>query len=112
MKVESGIGLISGGTAIVKIFIGFMSGFIVCGLFLLGTRLVIPTRAETNSTENLTDNASSLSALVPDIESIYHEALLMPFEKAKDKIYDPDIAAYYSELLERAGLTREATGTP
>lgn len=95
-----------------KIFIGFMSGVIVGGLFLFGASLVVPTLAETNNTGELSDNASGLAALIPDIEAIYRQALLMPFEKAREKIYDPDIAEYYSELLDRAGLNSESTGTP
>jgi hypothetical protein len=112
MKVKSGIGPQIGGTTVVKIFIGFMSGVIVCGLFLFGARLVIPTLAETNGTGDPSENVSGLTALIPDIETIYRQALLMPFEKAREKIYDPDIAAYYSDLLDKTGLNSEAASTP
>jgi hypothetical protein len=105
--VKSGIGRLNGGTTAVKIFIGFISGVVVCGLFLFGIRLVAPTMAETGDSGELSDNASGLSALIPDIEAIYRQALTMPFEKAREKIYDPDIAAYYSELLDRTGLNIE-----
>jgi hypothetical protein len=91
-----------------KMFISFMGGIIVCSLFLFSARMVIPTRAETDNSGGVSENGSSgLSSLVPDIEKIYRQALLMPFEKAESKIYDEDIAEYYRELLTNTGLRAE-----
>jgi hypothetical protein len=83
----------------------------VCIILIFTVRLVIPTRAD-QIPEDPTDNSSGLSALIPDIEGIYRESLYMPFEKAASKIYDPDIAEYYSELLSRAGLKAPPTTPP
>jgi hypothetical protein len=44
--------------------------------------------------------------LLPDIETIYHDALTMPFIKAQSKIYDKDIAEYYQALMDKTGLTQ------
>lgn len=94
-----------------KIIISFISGVIVCSLFLFGVKAVIPTRAETNNSDELSANSSQgLSGLVPDIETIYRQCLITPFEKAEKKIYDPDIAEYYSELLDKTGLRSEKSG--
>jgi hypothetical protein len=90
-----------------KVFIGFLCGLIVGGLFLFGASIVVPAMADDPSEAD-----GGLAALVPDIETIYRQALLMPFEKARGKIYDPDIAEYYSELLDRAGLKNESYGAP
>ena len=94
-----------------KMIISFVSGIVVCSLFLFTVKTVIPTRAETNDSGELSANSSGLSALIPDIEAIYRQSLIMPFEKAEKKIYDPDIAEYYSELLSKTGLRSEKTGT-
>jgi len=86
-----------------KVVIGFICGIAACGLFFIGTSVVGPALA--NDPQEGQDGG--LAALIPDIESIYQQALLMPFEKARAKIYDPDIAEYYSELLDRTGLSSE-----
>jgi len=93
-----------------KVFISFMCGVIVCSLFLFGVRLIVPALADEPLESS--ENTSGLAALIPDIETIYRQALLMPFEKAAKKIYDPDIAEYYSELLDRAGLKSDTAVTP
>jgi hypothetical protein len=93
-----------------KILFGFIGGFVVFGLFMFSARMVMPTQAETSE---LSDNNSlGLAELIPDIERIYNQALIMPFEKAESKIYDEDIAEYYRELLTRTGLRSENTETP
>ena len=46
----------------------------------------------------------TLTNLIPDFEKIYEEALITPFIKAESKIYDEDIAEFYSELLDRTGI--------
>ena len=88
-----------------KVAISFITGVAVCGLLLFGVRSVIPTKAETD--DSLSDNGTfSLVDLLPDIEKIYRESLYTPFEKAESKIYDPDIAEFYRELLDNTGLRR------
>jgi hypothetical protein len=95
---------------VMKILIGFIGGVIVCGLFMFSARMVMPTQAETGE---LSDNNSlGLAELIPDIERIYNQALIMPFEKAESKIYDEDIAEYYQELLTRTGLRSGEAETP
>lgn len=41
---------------------------------------------------------------VPAIEKIYRESLTMPFKKAEAKIWDEDIADFYSDLMDVTGL--------
>ena len=96
-----------------KLFLSFMAGMVVCSLFFFGARLIIPMRAISDSPEGLSENDSlGLVDLIPDIERIYEQALLFPFEKAESKIYDEDIAEYYRELLTRAGLRAETAEAP
>ncbi len=91
-----------------KVAISFVCGAIVCGLMLIGAKAVIPTRAETGDVSDLSENVTeSFVDLLPDIEKIYRESLLKPFEKAESKIYDEDIAEFYSELLDSTGLRAE-----
>jgi hypothetical protein len=95
------------GTIAMKIAISFISGVAVCCLIIFGIKTVIPSaHAETDNSSNVSGNfTQSLINLIPDFEKIYREALIMPFEKAKSKIYDKDIADFYNELLDRTGLT-------
>jgi len=85
-----------------KVFAGFLVGVVFCAVFLFGASVIVPALADTS--EETSDNTSGLAALIPDIEMIYRQALITPLEKAGEKIYDPDIAEYYSELLDRTGL--------
>jgi hypothetical protein len=88
-----------------RLIVSFVSGVVVCGLLALGAKSVLPTQADENTSDNTTDNVTeSLTALLPDIERIYKEALITPFIKAEEKIYDEDIAEFYSDLLDRTGL--------
>jgi len=88
-----------------RLIVAFMSGVLVCGLLILGAKSVLPTRADVDASANTTENVTdSLVNLIPDIERIYKEALTMPFLKAESKIYDDDIAEFYSELLDRTGI--------
>jgi len=88
-----------------KVAISFICGVICCGLLLFGAKTVIPTRAETDNTGESSDNLTQgLLDLLPDIEKIYRESLILPFEKAESKIYDEDIAEFYGELLDTTGL--------
>ena len=86
-----------------KVIVGFFSGVIACGLLLLGLVSALPIRAQTDGSDNTSDNFS-LVELLPDFEKIYREALTTPLHEAKTKIYDEDIAQYYDRLLERTGL--------
>ena len=93
-----------------KMLISFIAGIAVCGVLLFGMKSALPIRAETSdSTDNLTGLSENLTQglidLIPDIEKIYREALTAPFVKAKDKIYDEDIAEFYQELIDKAILS-------
>jgi hypothetical protein len=86
-----------------KMAISFISGIIICGLLLIGVTNILPIKAETqDSTEDSLD--SGFAGLLPDIETIYKEALTKPFEKAESKIHDEDIAEFYAELIDSCGL--------
>ncbi|OGO42903.1 MAG: hypothetical protein A2137_07385 [Chloroflexi bacterium RBG_16_58_8] len=88
-----------------KLFLSFVSGIVISGLLLFGAKTVIPTRAETDNGTIITENVTqSLINLIPDIEKIYRQSLTEPFQKAKSKIYDPDIANFYDGLLDSTGL--------
>jgi hypothetical protein len=92
----------------VKVAISFICGALVCGLLLIGAKTVIPTRAETDDLGDTSENVTqSFIDLLPDIEAIYRESLLKPFEQAESKIYDEDIAEFYRELLDSTGLRAE-----
>lgn len=85
--------------------ISFIAGIMVCCLILFGIKTVIPIRAATDNTSATSENLTqSFIDLLPDIEKIYHDSLTMPFRKAESKIYDKDIAQYYKELIDSAGL--------
>lgn len=89
-----------------KMAISFICGAIVCSLLLFGAKTVIPTRAVTdNSTDESENITQTFLDLLPDIEEIYRQSLLKPFEKAESKIYDEDIAEFYRELLDSTGLS-------
>jgi len=88
----------------VKMAISFICGAIVCSLLLFGAKTVIPTLAETDLNDESENVTQSFLDLLPDIEKIYRESLIAPFEKAESKIYDEDIAEFYGELLDRTGL--------
>lgn len=95
-----------------RLVVAFMSGVLVCGLLILGAKSVLPMRADddpgANTTENITE---TLINLIPDFEKIYEESLTLPFIKAESKIYDEDIAEFYSELLDRTGIRPAEGGT-
>jgi hypothetical protein len=89
----------------IKAAISFIMGVVVCGLVLFGARTVLPARAVSDNDTATSENVSqSLVDLLPDIERIYRESLTMPFKQAESKITDPDIAAYYRNLMEATGL--------
>ena len=88
-----------------KTFLGFIFGFIVCGMMLFGARTVLPIFADTGSQDGTSENASTgIMDLIPDFEMIYRESLTRPFVQAESKIYDEDIAEYYRGLLDSTGL--------
>jgi hypothetical protein len=91
-----------------KAAISFFAGVAVCGLVLVGARTVIPALAVSEGDAATSENSTMLLAdLLPDFEKIYQESLTMPFKKAESKITDPDIAAYYRDLMDATGLTPE-----
>jgi hypothetical protein len=79
----------------VKMLFSFLAGVAVCSLLVFGVKMVLP------ASENI---SNGLSNLLPDIEKIYRESLMMPFIKAESKIYDKDIAEYYRALMDKTGL--------
>ena len=86
-----------------KIVISFIAGIVACSLMLIGARSVLPSLADTSG--DTTDNTSNgLVDLLPDIEKIYRESLLLPYEKAESKIYDPEIREYFHDLMNATGL--------
>jgi hypothetical protein len=89
----------------VKVAISFVAGVIICGLMLIGVRTLLPTQAETTFDPTTDNTTNSFLNMLPDIEKIYRESLLMPFQKAAAKIYDKDIAEYYQSLLDATGLS-------
>jgi hypothetical protein len=83
----------------IKIICGMVAGFLLsCSLFYVA-KAVLPASAD--SSDNST---GGLAGLLPDFEEIYNQALTMPFKKAESKIYDPEIAEYYHELIQSTGL--------
>jgi len=90
-----------------KAAIGFFAGIAVCVLLFFGARTVIPVLAVSDDGSASDNSSLGLAGLLPDFEKIYQEALTMPFKKAESKITDPDVAAYYRELMESTGLTPE-----
>jgi hypothetical protein len=88
-----------------KMVLSFVAGVVVCTMLYYTINLVLPARAMTeNSDVSSTSNETGLSKLLPDFEKIYKDALMMPFQKAESKIYDPDIAEYYRALMDKTGL--------
>ena len=88
-----------------KMVISFMVGMVVCSLLFFTVRMVLPVQAVTDESGATSENVSNgLSKLLPDIEKIYRESLMMPFIKAESKIYDKDIAEYYRALMDKTGL--------
>ena len=86
----------------IKIFIGIVIGVVSSGMLFFGARFIFPSYAESDdSSDNTT---GGLAELLPDIEKIYNTALTMPFQKAESKIYDPEIAEFYHELINSTGL--------
>lgn len=85
-----------------RMLTGFVIGIVVSVLLGLGAMSILPLQADTDeSSDNTTE---SLVTLLPDIETIYEEALTSPFVKAEEKIYDEDIAEFYAGLLDSTGL--------
>ncbi len=88
-----------------RLIVGFIGGMAVCGMLVIGAQTVLPLWADEDPTANTTENITlSLVNLIPNVEAIYEESLTLPFAKAESKIYDEDIAEFYSELMDRTGL--------
>jgi len=95
-----------------KIVLSFICGAIVCCLIIIGVKPVLPVRAETASSDDVSDNSSNfLVELLPDFDKIYRDALTSPFIEAESKIYDEDIAGYYRGLMTKTGLTATGNST-
>ena len=94
-----------------KVVLSFIAGIVVCTVLFYTVNLILPVRAMTESVDptNPSSDNTGLSGLVPNIEKIYTDALQMPFQKAESKITDPDIAAFYRELMDETGLAPSKT---
>ena len=88
-----------------KLAFSFLSGVLVCSILLFSIQAVLPIQAQTEGDNSTSDNFS-LVDLLPDIEKIYQEALITPFEEAEKKIYDDDIARFYRLLIGKSALER------
>ena len=75
---------------------------------------VVPIHASNeNVAADPSDNVSqSFINMLPDIEKIYHDSLTMPFIKAESKIHDPDIANFYTDLINKTVLKDSPTPAP
>jgi hypothetical protein len=88
-----------------KTVFSFIAGVVVCTVLYFTLSLVLPVRGVTEEYNSISGNGTDgLAKLLPDIEKIYKESLMMPFIKAESKIYDEDIADYYRALMEKTGL--------
>ena len=89
-----------------KVAISFICGVVICLMVAIGVKPVLPVTGD-EITQNATSSGSSglLTDLIPDIGKIYRESLTAPFIKVQSEITDPDIAAYYDNLMTRTGLT-------
>jgi len=83
-------------TIIISCFL--ITAFTVSVLFVAA--FALPIRAQT---DNSSDNFS-LVELLPDIDKIYREALVLPHQEAAKHIYDEDIAEFYNLLLHKTGM--------
>lgn len=82
-----------------------MAGVIITGFMLIGVRTLLPTQAATSyDTAASSNTTNGLLGMLPNIQKIYRESLLMPFQKAASQIHDKDIAEYYQQLLNASGL--------
>lgn len=87
-----------------KVIASFLTGVLVTGV-TMGMMSAPMLRADETAAD---DGGLDLSSLLPDIERIYREAMLTPFQQAEAQIYDEEIAAYYRRLMENTGLDQMA----
>lgn len=78
-----------------------LASVLFVGSLVLLPALSIPILAQTDNTDA---DDFSLVDLLPDIEKIYREALVLPHQEAAKVIYDQEIAEYYNLLLHKTGL--------
>ena len=90
-----------------KVIFWFLGGILFSGILLISISFGLPAFAQTDGT--ITSDNMTLADLLPDIEKIYRDALLFPFLKAEDKIYDEEISQYYRTLLEKSGMYETPT---
>lgn len=89
-----------------KIVFWFLGGILFSGILMVGISFGLPALAQT---DNITSDNLTLSDLLPDIEKIYRDALMFPFIKAEEKIYDEEISRYYRTLMEKSGIYEPAS---
>jgi len=84
---------------------------LVSFLLPLGALTSAETGANNSTSGNQTAEAISLagkiSALLPDISTIYQKAVNYPLQKAEEDITDPDIREFYQGYLKEIGLGEE-----
>ena len=78
-----------------KTVIAFIAGIILSAAVVMGGTQLSASEPTAEGT---------LEALLPDIESIYQEALTLPFEQAGEEITDPKLAAFYQKLMQQSGI--------
>ena len=81
--------------------IGLVVEVIVGGLLLLVLLSPISQAQSGDSTDNTT---FALMEFLPDIRKIYHAALVSPLQEVEQEIQDPEIAAFYHQLLQKYDL--------
>ena len=88
-----------------KMIAGFIIGAVVC----LITMLTISSQTQAaEGTTTLTDGLD-LTNLLPDIASIYDNAVALPYQQVQAEITDPSIAAFFSKYVAATGLDKIAT---
>jgi hypothetical protein len=81
---------------------GFFLGIFVCLLVVAA----IGYFTSSARAEDAPANDLGLNGLMPDVGSIYREALGGPYRQVESEITDPDIARYYRSLMEKTGLDK------
>jgi hypothetical protein len=89
-----------------KMIAGFVIGVIIC----LITMLTISSQTQAAEGTIATTDGLDLTSLLPDITSIYDNAVALPYQQVQAEITDPSIAAFFSKYVEATGLDK--IGTP
>ncbi len=91
----------------IGLMIGLVFGVLATVLIVRGTstaRADDVTSQDVTTTGNVT--GGDLSTLLPDVGKIYRQSLGSPYRQVEKEIYDPDIAAYYHQLMQETGLDK------